>query len=67
MDDLVVSAHPFGLVGEEVAVLGEELLPVAGNVLHPQVLHDELLPPVAGNQIDCTHTLASDDEGNTFI
>lgn len=67
MDDLAVSVVPFGLVGEEVAVLGEELLPVAGDVLHSQVLQDEPLPPVAENQIDYTHTLAFDEKENIFI
>lgn len=44
-DDLAVFALPFGLVGEQPAELGEQPLPVAGHVLHPQVVQDEFSAP----------------------
>lgn len=46
MDNLVVVVVSFGLVGEKMAELSEESLPVAGNILHPQVVEDEFLTPV---------------------
>lgn len=46
MDNLVVVVPSFGFVGEKTAKLSEESLPVAGNVLHPQVVEDECLTPV---------------------
>lgn len=46
MDNLVVVLPSFGFVGEETAKLGEQSLPVAGNILHPQVVEDEILTPV---------------------
>lgn len=45
VDNLPVAAPSFRRVGEEAAVLGEEALPVAGNVFHPQVVRDEVLTP----------------------
>lgn len=46
MDNLVVAARSLGSVGEKFAELGQKRLPVAGNVLHTQVVEDEFLPPV---------------------
>lgn len=46
LEDLFVAGLPAGFVGEEPAEVSEESLPVAGDVFHPQVVEDELLPPV---------------------
>lgn len=46
VDNLIVLVISFGFVGKKLAELSEESLPVAGNVLHPQVLEDEFLTPV---------------------
>lgn len=44
MGDLVVAILSFGFVGEKLAKLSEESLPVAGNILHLQVVENEFLP-----------------------
>lgn len=45
MDNLAAVVLFLGLVGKETAVLSEESLPVAGNILHPQVVDDEFRTP----------------------
>ena len=57
MDNLIVVVIYFRFVGEESAELGEESLPVAGNVSHLQVLQDEFLTPVRegrGAESECS-------------
>lgn len=46
VDNLIILVLSFGFVGEKMAKLSEESLPVAGNILHPQVFEDEFLTPV---------------------
>jgi len=48
VDNLVIVFLPRGFVGEKTAELGEESLPVAGDVLHPQAVQDEFFTPVWG-------------------
>lgn len=46
MDNLAVVVPSFGFVLEKLAELTQESLPVAGDILHLQVVEDEPLPPV---------------------
>lgn len=52
--DLVVTGFAFGFVLEQLAVLGEERLPVAGHVLHTEVILDKLLAPEDTVQLNIT-------------
>lgn len=67
VDDLAVAALSFRLVGKKAAVLSEESLPVAGNILHPQVVDDEFLTPVRREtkqrvKTDCSNMLRCNHE-----
>lgn len=46
MDNLVVVLISFGFVGKKKTVLCEEFLPVAGDILHSQVVDDKFFTSV---------------------
>lgn len=53
--DLVVAGFAFGFVLEQLAVVSEECLPVAGHVLHTEVILDKLLAPEDTQCSDSVH------------
>lgn len=56
--DLVVAGFAFGFVLEQLAVVTEERLPVAGHVLHTEVILDKLLAP--GEDTQCGFDILQD-------
>lgn len=61
MDNFVVVLPSFGFVGKKTTVLCEEFLPVAGDVLHSQVVDNEFFTSVRRtrkeSQNSCTHII----------
>lgn len=57
LDNLFVVAPPFGFVGEQLAELGQEFLPVTRDFSHLKVVQDELLTSVRRKVAQYTYFL----------
>lgn len=64
MNDLVVAVLSLGFVGEKPAELSQKSLPVAGNILHLEVVKDEFLSPGGRLANRNSHTMLGRGQSN---